>query len=105
MQRLEGQCLQHQQVESSTQKIGSFFTHGVLLSEYDSRCLIVPNNLEEDAWGPDGNSSQAEGSTRSFVAARLGAVSARKGFLADCGEFCPNAGMNFLEFRQPREFM
>jgi len=46
MQRFQGQRFQYQQVESSASKIGSFFTHGALLSEYDMSRAKVPLNIE-----------------------------------------------------------
>jgi hypothetical protein len=57
MQGFQGQSFQYQQVESSTQKIGSFFTHSFLLSEYDISRLKGPLNLENTALDPTSSSS------------------------------------------------
>ena len=46
VQGLQGQCFQHQQVESSTEKVSTFVLQAVLLSEYDKNRLTVSRNLQ-----------------------------------------------------------
>jgi hypothetical protein len=47
VQRFQRQRFQGQQVQCPTQKIGSLFTHGVLLSEYDSSAQNVSRNFTQ----------------------------------------------------------